>query len=884
MRLLRLLYTTRLLVRSLFRRDQVEQELEEEFRDHLERQIEADVARGVPADEARHAARRALDGVERRKEECRDMRRTQLADRLRQDISYACRTLRRNPGFTATVVLTLALGVGMNTAVFSVFNTVLLRPLSYPQAERLVWIATTDPAYNEEIVPRYDFRVWREQGRSFDRMVGYATTDNTIGTPQTAIRARVARVSDDFWEIARPPLAFGRVPAPAEPNVLLLSYQLFEEQFHSNPSIVGSAAMLDGSQVTIVGILHKDFRFELVPPPRRDVDAKEVDAYLPLEPAPQDRARSRGRAVSVVGRLTPNATIDQARRELDVIRARVAQNRPLAYLDKMPLQVLSLRERLVGNIRLALWVLLGAVTLVLLLACATVANLLLARASVRRKEIAIRVSLGAGRARVLNQFLTESLVLALLGGTIGLIAVRWSLALLVRTVPPGVPRLAEASLDGRVVGFAALMSIATVLIFGLLPALSIWKTDFQDAMSERTRGAAATGSLRFRRLLVVAELAIAVVLLIGGGLMVKSFWRLNDHPVEYHPESILTMKVPLSGPQYAAPQTRDAYTDELIRRVQVIPGVQAVAVTPHYPIRTGLDVKGRPWQPQNGIPIPTSLNATSAGYASVMGLRVLRGRWINESEPAPVVVLNESLARREFGDGDPVGAYLSVQAIAPNPTEPFYVPVVGVVSDVKHSRLDTAAEPEVYVPYRHVPIGSGIALVVRVPGDPLVLAPTIREVAAGLDGTQPVYSVRTLEDALTDSVAPRRFSAFLLNAFALTALLLSVVGIYGVIAYTVAQSTREIGLRMALGAHGRDVVGTVVRRGMQLALVGIAIGLVAAAALTRLMANLLYDVAPTDLATFGAVAALLGISAFVACCVPAIRASGIDPNTALRSE
>jgi predicted permease len=499
-------------------------------------------------------------------------------------------------------------------------------------------------------------------------------------------------VSDDFWEIARPPLAFGRVPAPGEPSVLLLSYRLFEQQFQSNPSIVGSTGMLDGSQVTIVGILQKNFRFELVPPPRRDVDVEEVEAYVPLEPAPQDMARSRGRTVSVVARLKPDVTIDQARRELDVIRARVAQNSPIAYLDKMPLRVVPLRERLVGDVRLALWVLLGAVTFVLLIACATVANLLLARASVRRKEIAIRASLGAGRARVLRQFLTESLVLALLGGAIGLMAVRWSLTILVHMVPRAVPRLTEASLDGRVVGFAALMSIATVLIVGLVPALSIWKTDLQDAMRQGTRTASATaGSLRFRRLLVAAELAIAVVLLIGGGLMVKSFWRMNDHPGEFHPESILIMKVPLSGPQYAEPQARDVYTDELIRRVQAIPGVQAVGVTPHYPIRTGLDVRGRQWQPQTGIPIPTALNATSAGYAKVIGLRVVRGRWINESEPTPVVVINESLARREFGDQDPVGAYLSVQAIAPNPREFFYVPVFGVVSEVKHSRLHTAA-------------------------------------------------------------------------------------------------------------------------------------------------------------------------------------------------
>lgn len=860
-------------------------DLDQDIRDHLDRETRENVERGMSPEDARYAALRKFGNVTLIKEDTRRVWIPLWFEQLRQDAYYAVRMLRRNPGFTATVVLVLALGIGMNTAVFSVINAVLLRPLSYPQSERLIWAATTDPVYHEEIVPRYDFRAWRAQGQSFERMVAYVTADNTIATTDTAIRARVARVSDDFWEIARPPLAFGRLPAPGEPNVLVLSYQLFEAQFQSDSSLVGRAGMFDGAHVTIVGILRKDFRFELVPPPRRDADATDVDAYVPLEAAPQDTARSRGRTVSVVAKLKPNVTREQARQELEIIRARIGQDSPNAYLDKMPLQVVPLRERLVGQVRLALWVLLGAVTSMLLIACATVANLLLARASVRRKEIAIRASLGAGLGRVLRQFLTESLVLALLGGAIGLIAVRWCLTILVHVVPRAVPRLAEVDVDGQVVGFAVLTSVATVVIFGLVPALSIWKTDLQDAMREGTRTASAgAGSLRIRTLLVAAELAIAVVLLIGGGLMVKSFWRMNAHPPGFHPESILIMKVPLSGPQYSEAQPRHAYTDELLRRVQPIPGVLAAGVMPHYPIRTGLDVKGRQRQPQAGIPIPTALNATSAGFAKAMGLRVVRGRWLNESEPTPVVVINESLARREFGDHDPVGMELSVQAIAPNPRAPFYVPVVGVVSDVKHSRLDAPAEPEVYVSYVHVPIGSGIALVVRTPGDPVAIVPTIRRVMADLDGAQPVYDVRTLEDALTDSVTPRRFTAVLLNAFALTALMLAVIGIYGVIAYSVAQRTREIGLRIALGAQRRDVVGTVVRQGMRVALVGIIAGLGAAAGLSRLMVSLLYEVEPVDPQTFGFVAALLAAAALVACSVPAARAARVDPLDALRHE
>ena len=871
----------------MMRRRRALSHLDQDIRDHIDRETQENIERGMSPEEAHYAALRTFGNVTLTREATRGVWIPLWFEQLRQDAHYAVRMLRRNPGFTATVVLVLALGIGMNTAVFSVVNAVLLRPLSYPQPERLVWMATTDPNFHDEIVPRYDFRVWRTQAQSFERMVAYVTADNTIATADRAIRTRVARVSDDFWELARPSIAFGRLPAPGETNSLVLSYRVFDTHFQGDPSIVGRLGMFDGAPLTIVGILRKDFRFELVPPPRRDADAREVDveAYGALEAAPQDTARSRGRNVSVVARLKPNVTIEQARRELEIIRARIAQDSPSPYLDTMPLHVVPLRERLVGRVRSALWVLLGAVTFVLLMACATVANLVLARASLRRREIAIRASLGAGRSRVFRQFVTESLVLALLGGAVGLVAVRWCLSILIRVLPGAVPRLAEADMDGPVVGFALLTSVATVVFFGLAPAFSIWKTDLQDAMREGTRTASAgAGSLRIRRLLVAAELSIAVVLLIGGGLMMKSFWRMNAHAPGFDPESILIVKVPLSGPQYVEAQPRHAYAGELLRRVQAIPGVQAAGVMPHYPILTGLDVKGRPRQPQAGIPIPTALNATSAGYARAMGLRVVRGRWLAEAEPTPVAVINESLARREFGDQNPVGMELSVQAIAPDPREPFYVPVVGVVSDVKHSRLDSPADPEVYVPYVHVPIGSGIALVVRTPGDPVAIVPTIRRVMTDLDAAQPLYGVQTLEDALADSVAPRRFNAFLLNAFALTALVLAVIGIYGVIAYSVAQRTHEIGLRMALGAQRRDVIGTVVRQGMQLALSGIIVGLAAAAGLSRLMVSLLYEVEPVDLQTFGFVAAVLAATALIACSAPAARAGSIEPLEALRHE
>jgi putative ABC transport system permease protein len=860
-------------------------DLDDDIRDHIDRETHENMERGMSPEDARYAALRKFGNVTLVKEDARRVWIPLWFEQLWQDAHYAVRMLRRNRGFTVTIITTLALGIGMNTAVFSVINAVLLRPLSYPQPERLVWLATTDPVFHEEIVPRYDFRAWREQGQSFERMVAYVTADNTIATTDRATRARVAGVSDDFWDIARPALALGRLPEPGETNAIVLCYRLFEERFQRDPSILGRGATLDGAQVAIVGILQRTFRFELVPPPRRDVDVAEVEAYATLEAAPQDTARSRGRPVNVVARVKPTVTIEQARQELQVIRARIAQVSPNAYLDKMPLQAVPLQEKLVARVSLALWVLQGGVTFVLLMASATVANLLLARASVRRRETAIRASLGAGRARVVRQFLTEGVVLAFLGAAVGLIAVRWCLTLLVHVIPNAIPRVAEANLDGRVVGFAVLTAVVTVLLFGLAPVLSIWNTELRDALGDGARATAArAGGVQTRRLLVSTELAIAVVLLIGSGLMVKSFLRMNAHPPGFHPESILVVKVPLSGPKYEEAQPRHAYADELLRRAQAVPGVQAAAVMPNYPIKTGLDVRGRQRRPDAGIPVPTTLNATSAEYASAMGLRVLRGRWLDQSELTPVAVVNESLARREFGEEDPVGRQLSVQAIAPDPKVPFYVPIVGVVSDVKRSKLDTPPEPELYIPYVHVPIGSGIALVVRTPGDPYAIVPTVRRLVAELDRDQPMYDVQTLEDSLADSVAPRRFTALVLNAFAITALVLAVVGIYGVTAYSVAQRVGEIGLRMALGAQPRGVVGMIVRQGMQVALVGIIIGVAAATGLSRVMTTLLYDVDPVDPQTFGLVAALLAVAALVACAAPAVKAARVDPLTALRSE
>jgi len=480
--------------------------------------------------------------------------------------------------------------------------------------------------------------------------------------------------------------------------------------------------------------------------------------------------------------------------------------------------------------------------------------------------------------------LAESTVLAILGGVAGVIVAWLAVATILRVVPNAAPRFAEASVDGSTLGFAVAATIVTTFLFGLAPAISLWNTSLLDAMKDGTRGAsAASGSLRARKALVAAELAICVVLLCGAGLLVKSLWNMNAHPPGFHPESILVMKVPLSGPRYPDLPARVSYLDEVLRRLEGVPGVQAIGITPSYPIRTGLDARGGRQLPPGQLRPQTTLNATTSGYARAMGLRLVAGRWITDSEATPVVVINESLARREFGEESPIGKSLLVQAIWDGRT-PMYSPIVGVVADLKDSKLDEDPEPQLYMSYAQVPIGSGVAIVVRTASDPLMTAPTIRGLVADIDKTQAVHDVKTLEQALAESVAPRRFMLILVGTFAAAALLLVLIGIYGVVSYSVEQRTREIGVRLALGARRGTIVRMVVLQGMQFALVGIVAGLASAVGLTRLMASLLYEVEPGDPHIFAMVVTVSLTTALAACCGPAARAARLDPLLALRQE
>src|SRR5580658_1279396 len=845
--------------------------LDDDISDHIEREARDNIERGMPPDEARHAAIRKFGNITRVKEDTREVWSRVWLEQLLQDIRYGFRMLLRYPGFAAVVILTLALGIGMNTAVFSVVNTVLLRPVAYPHPERLVWIAGYDPNISRDVADSPDFVYWRQHARSFSGMAAYGPQQAAMVTPKDALQVSGVAIAGDFWTLTGARPALGRLFGPQEQDTLVLTWDLFKNQFACDPHVVGRSVAVDGRSVTITGVLPMDFRFQF-PMWWQSVEPRPVEAYFPL-PA---KDMAGGRIVNMVAALQPGVRVARALAELNVLQKRAQEGRPPQFIEPTAgLRVEPLAYKLTGAVRPALFVLLAAGSFVLLIAVLNIANVLLARATVRQREIAIRAAVGAGRARVIRQLLVESVVLALIGGGTALALARTALAILVRLSPNAIPRLQETSIDSSVLAFTLAVSIGTGILFGSGPALALWRTNLHDALKDGARtagsGAGAAG-MRLRGFLVAGELALAIVLLIGAGLMLKSFWRMYAHPPGFVPGSILTMKVRPAGPQYREEPAQQAYMRELLRRIESAPGVQAAGVST--------------WSLFEGVPFPIDtspnrqhtirLNAASTGYLKALGVRLLRGRWLNDGDSSGnAVLLNESMARQAFGAVDPIGHRIST----PDPAT-----VVGIVADLKYSQLDADPPAEIYLSYEQGPFFSGSSVAVRTAGDASAIAPAMRKLISGIDPTQPVYNVKTLEQALSDSIAPRRFNLFLLGTFAAAALLLALVGIYGVIAYSVAERTREIGVRMALGAQRYEVVRMVVREGMAMALAGLAVGLVGAWSLTHLISTLLYDVKANDLATFAAVAAALAATALLACTVPAIKAGRVDAKAALRYE
>src|SRR5262245_14719983 len=630
-------------------------DLDADIRDHIERETADNIARGMSPDDARAAALKKFGSIALAKEDARAVWIPIWIDQIVQDARYGLRMIRRTPAFSAVVMLTLALGIGLTTAVFSVVNAVLVRPLSYPNADRLVWIATYEDTTNEQLVLSPDLIAWRDQAQSFDRVAGFFVDGERIDVGTEVVQARIGAVTDGFWELTGARPALGGLPPRGETGIVL-SRAFFERWFKGDPSVIGRPVALDGRPTPIMGVLPPGFRAQLTPPPAfTGIPPGEVDFYrmsVVQPPGPPGRVNMI-QLFYMMGRLKPGVSLARARDELEAIRVRTAAGEP--RMQRRHLLVMPYTDKIVGAARRPLLVLLAAVVLVLLIACANVANLLLARGSARQREIAIRTAVGAGRGRVLRQFLVENLILAGLGGAAGLLAARAMLGIVLRLVPQAIPRLGETTIDARVLAFAAATAVTTAIVSGLAPAFTLRKTSVHDVLKDGARTASASsGSLRVRKTLVAAELALSVVLLVGAGLMLRSFWRITANPSGFTPERILTMRVQFYGADYRDVAKRRAFVDEMMRRARSAPGVEAVGVSSNTDGRMLIDIEGMPDVPREMR--PTSLvSVASSGYASAIGMRVVRGRWLRDDETGPVFVMNETLARRYFPGQDPVG-------------------------------------------------------------------------------------------------------------------------------------------------------------------------------------------------------------------------------------
>jgi len=805
---------------------------------------------------------------------------------LWQDLRYGVRMLLKKPGFTTVAIITLALGISANTAIFSVVNAVLLRPLPFPEPERLVmaFLAHPHQGLDRSSLGMADFLAVRERNQSFEKVAAFSFGNFTVTGGERPEQVSGAWVSADFFATLRVAPARGRAyqaadERPESARVVVISHSFWQRRLAAEPQVIGQTINLNSTPYTIIGVMPENFHFALTP----EAELWPVRVVRP----PRGRPPYFNRCL---GRLKPGVTESQAQADLSAIAAQVQQQFPDSPYSAMTTR--PLMTAVVGDVRQALLVILGAVAFVLLIAAANVANLQLARAASREREMAVRLALGASRWRVVRQLLTESLMLAGVGGAVGLLLAFWGIDLFRTLGPANLPRLQEVNLDGRVLGFTMLAALLSGLIFGLMPALQSSRAELNEALKEGGRaGTGSHGRKRLRGLLVVAEVALTLVLLVGAGLLLRSFRRLQEVNPGFRPEHVLTAQISLPPARYTEDQKIMAFHQELIDRTKSLPGVQAVGLSMSLPpnllqISNPFGIEGRPLPPGEARPLAEEMTI-SPDYFTALGVPLLRGRCFTGADKAgapQVLMINEAMARRFFPNQDPVGKRL--QTGDPSPNSPWET-IVGVVGNVKYAGLEAEETPTLYVPYTTpgwVSWSRTMYLVVRTAGEPLGLSSALRQQIRALDADLPVANLKTMEQVIHESVTEPRFRTSLLGLFAAVALLLAVIGIYGVISYAVTERTHELGIRMALGAQTGDVLRLVIGQGMKLALVGVAIGLAASFALTRLMKSLLFGVSATDPLTFALIAMLLATVALLACYVPARRATQVDPMVALRCE
>jgi putative ABC transport system permease protein len=811
------------------------------------------------------------------------------------DLRFGLRTLLKNPAVSAVAILAIALGTGANSAIFSVVNAVVLRPLPYENPDRLVLVWGKNPTTARDAISVPDFLDYRNQNHVFTQMAGFAYDDFNLSTGDEPEHVQGTMVSANYFSVLGTRLSQGTTFRPEDDQpganrVVIVGYGLWKRRFGSDPSFVGQPILLNGASFTVVGVGPQDFQSPIPEDNPQLWVPLSLDGgdrlRVPSTVSPSTLSTRRNRFLIGIARLKPEAAPKQAQADLDTIAGQLEQQ----YKDTnaaISTSVIPLREHIVGKIQSALMVLLGAVGFVLLIACANVANLLLARAAARQKEIAIRTALGAGRLRLIRQLLTESILLALVGGAFGLLLAHGEIRLLRSLNPANIPRLSEIDIDGRVLGFTFLIAILTGIIFGLAPALQASKTDLNETLKEGARG--STGGInrqRVRSLLVISEVALTVLLLIGAGLMIKSFISLQKVNPGFNPDNTLTMMVNLPASKYSDEHQVQAFFEQALHKIEALPGAQSAGIVTSVPLTTTSIIRLRfiveEHPPANASEVPrANFRSISDKYFRAMGISLVKGRVFTEQDrdkSPPVVITNETMANRYWPGEDPIGKRLTIPLLGGVSRE-----VVGVVADVKHSSLDTESGAEMYVSYLQKPFNF-MAIVVRTASDPLSMIGAVRGEILSVDKSQPVYDVKTMRQVVSESVSQPRLYTLLLGVFAALALVLAAVGIYGVMNYSVAQRTHEIGIRMALGAQRSDILKMVVGQGMLLALLGIVLGLVAAFLVTRVMESLLFGVSTRDLGTFFIIPLVLAVVAFLSSYIPARKATRVDPMIALRYE
>ncbi|HKN33371.1 MAG: hypothetical protein DMG54_13700 [Acidobacteria bacterium] len=880
-------------LRALFRKEQVSQELHEELNGFLEMAAEEKMKQGMSRKDALRAVRLERGNLEVAKEVVRSASWECLPEMCWQDVRYGLRIFRKNPGFTVVALLTLTLGIGVNCAIFTVVNAVLLQPLPYPDSQRLVLVQRYFPERVFPATSATKFLFWRDHARGFESMSGYSFASSGVnltdaGEPE---RLHSLRVSAEFFRTLGIQLFLGRSftddeDRPGGPNAVVLSHNLWQRDFRGDSGIVGHKIRLGGQLCSVVGVAPANFTF-----------TPAADLWTPLraQPDPHDQTN----AYRVLGRLRPEVSYARADQYVRAAGEEFRQQHADLMNVRETVSVKGYRDAVVGDVRPALLILFGAVGFVLLIVCANLGNLLLGRSTVRQKEMAVRLALGANRLRLTRQLLIESMLLGITGGGLGLAAAAGALPLLLRLTPDSLPRLGEVRLDWHVWAFAFVLAFIAVILFGLAPAMQGAKTGLRDALHESIRRTGVSPrATRLQRLLVVGEVGLSVVLLVGAGLLIQTFWRLQHESPGFDPRHVLTAQMTLDNQRYNKTAAVTQLEDPALARLEALPGVEVAATVSNLPFDFGPDMNfAIEENPSGGDPSgSTEWRAITPHYLQVMRIPVLRGRDLTDSDNAsgaPVVLINHALAARFFPGQNPLGQHIIIGAgaeamgLADRTRE-----IVGIVGNTKEFGLTRPAPETFFVPAAQVQDGMTamtnrlipLVWVVRTSGEPHSLAKAVQRELLAVTSQEAADNFRAMEDLLSASIAQQRFNMLLLGMFAGLAVVLGAVGLYGVLAYLVAQRTNEIGIRMALGASRREVLHLVVRNGMRMTLAGLSLGIVAALGLTRLLAGLLFGVKPTDAFTFASVAILLCGMALLACYIPACRATRVDPIVALRYE